>query len=435
MKIEPTGTTDQRRWRKPLSKLRGMTFDATPLRESRDLRLLFAGQAINIVGSQVRMVTIAYLVYVISHSNLLVGLISLAQFVPAMVFSLVGGALADVVDRRRLLIITQVLLATASGMLTLAAFVGTPQLWYIFVIVSAAAGVGAFDQPTRRAVVPRLASREQLANAQAINSIILQLGFVLGPAIAGAALAAFGTGPTLLIDTTTFGASLLSLLFMAPMPRLPSEVAAKRGLAAIIEGLAFLKDRQVLLSTFLIDVNAMFFGGPKALFPALALTVFKVGPRGLGLLYAAPGAGAFAAACMSGWVGRVRYQGRAVVIAVCVWGTAIAAFGLLTRAFWLALLMLAIAFAADEYSAIFRATILQLAVPDRLRGRLSSVHFMVVMGGPQLGNFEAGAVAALTSVEFSVVSGGLAALAGAVLVGLAIPVFMRYDATTTPVEA
>ena len=416
--------------------LRGLAIDVTPLRESRDFRLLFAGQAINVIGTQVRMVAVPYMVYVSTHSNLMVGLLGLVQFLPAMVFSLVGGALADVMDRRDLLLITQVLSAIASGMLMVAAFLGTPPLWFTFAIVTAAAGIGAFDQPTRRAAIPRLVSRVQLANAQAINSIIMQLGTVLGPIIAGIVLATLGVGPALLIDTVTFGAAIVSLMLMAPMPsRLAGDAPATTGVAAVIEGLAFLKDKPVLLSTFLVDVNATFFGGPRALFPALALTVFKVGPRGLGLLYAAPGAGALAGALLSGWVGKVRHQGRAVIYSVCAWGVAITAFGLMAHLFWLALLMLAFAYTANQYSAIFRSTILQLAVPDRLRGRLSAVHFMVVSGGPQLGNFESGAVAALTTTEFSVVSGGIAALIGTVLIAFALPAFMRYDATAAPVEA
>ena len=433
MSVDPhPSSTRQDRATRVKNTFRGLWLDTTPLQESRDFRYLFAGQAINLIGSQVRIVTVPYLVYVMTRSNLMVGLLSLAQFGPAIFCSFAGGALADVMDRRRLLLITQVVLMIASGMLTAAAFVGRPQLWYIFAIQMVAAGVNAVDNPTRRAAIPRLVRREQVANALAANQIMMQLGTVLGPTIAGIVLATLGVGPALLIDTVTFGAAIASLLVMMPMPPLEDGSNRKRGFAAIIESMSFLKGKAVVQSTFYIDLNATFFGFPRALFPALALTVFKVGPRGLGLLYAAPGVGALIGAMLSGWVGRIRRQGRATVIAVCVFGVAITAFGLLSHHFWLALVMLAIAYAADQYSAIFRSTILQLAVPDRLRGRLSAFHNLVVSSGPQLGNFESGLVASLTTTEFSVVAGGLISVLGAIAIGLAIPAFMRYDALAEP---
>lgn len=413
-----------------------MTIDITPLRRSRDLRFLFGGQAINLIGSQIRMVTIPYLVFIITdHSSLAVGLISLVQFLPQLVTTWIGGTLADTVDRRGLLIWTQILLLLTSGMLTAAAFVGRPQLWYLFAVVAVAAAIGAVDAPARRAAIPRLTARDQISNALSINQIITQMGAIIGPALGGVLLARFGVAPALLIDTVTFLVSVLSLFFMAPMP--PSADAVrnqKRGFAGVKEGLVFVKDNPIIGSVFLVDINAMFFGGPRALFPALALDVFKVGQQGLGLLYAAPGVGALAAALMTGWIGRVHRQGRAVVILVCVWGMAIALFGLITHLFWLALIFLAVAYAADAFSAIFRSTILQLAVPDRLRGRLSAIHFLSVGTGPQLGNVESGVVAQITTPEISVVSGGFAAMIGAVIIAACIPILMTHDVYAEPPE-
>ena len=413
--------------------LRGAAMDITPLRESRDFSLLFSGQLVNLIGSQVRMVTVPYLVFILTrHSSFAVGMVSLAQFVPALFMSIVGGQLADILDRRQVLIYTQVCLAVTSGMLTAAAFIGTPRLWYIFVVVAIASAIGAIDQPTRRAVVPRLVARNQIANALAINQAMMQISVVIGPSLAGVVLATLGIGPALLIDTLTFLVALATLLFMTPLPPLDIGIERKRGLAAIGEGLSFIKERPPVFSTFLIDLNATFFGGPRALFPALALDVFRVGQTGLGVLYAAPGAGALTASLLTGWISRVRYQGRAVVIAVCVWGAAITAFGLVTRWFWLALILIAIAYGADAISAIFRATILQLAVPDRLRGRLSAIHFLVVSSGPQLGNVESGTLAELTTPQIAVASGGILSAIGAVIIGLAIPAFMRYDTADVP---
>jgi predicted MFS family arabinose efflux permease len=289
------------------------------------------------------------------------------------------------------------------------------------------------DNPTRRAAIPRLIPREQISNALAINQIITQLGAILGPSLGGLILASLGVGPALLVNACTFVVSVLSIFFMAPMPPTAEALRQQKGgLAGVKQGLVFLKETPIIGSVFLVDINAMFFGGPRALFPALALDVFRVGQEGLGLMYAAPGVGALAAALMTGWIGRVHRQGRAVVICVCVWGAAITLFGLMTHLFWLALVFLAVAYASDAFSAIFRSTILQLAVPDHLRGRLSAIHFLSVGTGPQLGNVESGVVAQLAGPEFSVVSGGIAAAVGAVAIAAALPVLMHYDVYQEP---
>jgi len=413
--------------------LHGVALDTTPLRGSRDFRFLFWGQAINLVGSQVRIVTLPYQVFLITHSSLAVGLLSLVQFFPLLITSFIGGALADAMDRRRLLLITQVLLAITSGLLATASLLGHPSLWYLLSVAAVAAGISAIDAPTRRAVIPRLVGRDQIAQAISLNQALNQLGNAIGPAIAGLILAEVGVGSAYLFDALTFLASILALVFIAPMPPLlEGQQLQRRGLSAIREGLSFLRGKPILLSTFIIDIDATFFGVPRALFPALATEVFKAGPSGLGFLYAAPGVGALIGALLTGWVSRVRRQGRAVIVAVCIWGAAIAGFGLMTHFFLLALFFLGIAGAADMYSAIFRGTILQSSVPDRLQGRLSAVHFMVVNSGPRLGDFEASVVAALSSLEFSVVSGGVAALVGAIAIALAIPSFGRYDTADLP---
>ncbi len=407
---------------------RRLTLDVSPLRRSHDFRLLFYGEAVGVVGSQVRLVAIPYLVYLITHSSLAVGLVSLAQFVPTLLFALAGGAVADVVDRRRLLLVTQTLTAICAGLLAVPTLLATPPLWYLVVVVTLAAGVQAVDSPTRRAVIPSLVGQQYVAGALALEQVTSQLGSVLGPAVAGVLIARFGVGPALAVNLVTAAVSLVMIALVAPMPPIGRQPEAKRGLSAIHEGFAYLADKPALVSTFVIDLNAMIFGGPQALFPALATQIYRTGPLGLGLLYAAPGMGAFIGALFTGWVGRVRHQGRAVILAVAAWGLAIALFGLATRSFWLGLVLLAVAGAADMFSTVFRGTILQLAVPDRLRGRLSSVHYLVVTSGPRLGDVEAGGVAALATTQISVVSGGLASLVGALVVALAIPAFWRYDA-------
>ena len=417
-----------------LNGLRRFAIDVTPLRASRDFRLLFGGQIIGVIGNQVRVVAIPYLVFLMTRSSLMVGLVSLAQFAPTLFLALAGGALADTIDRKRLLVISEILLVITAAMLAIPTLRGNPPLWYIFVIVTISAGIQAVDSPIRSAVIPRLVGREQVANAMAISQVTWQLGAVAGPAIAGLIIARFNIGVALMLTMLTW---LISLVLLIPVTPMPPETFGTRpnktGIAAIVEGLSFLKTKPAIATTFWIDINAMVFGMPTALFPALATQVFGVGPAGLGLLYAAPGAGALIGALVTGWVGHVRYQGRAVIIAVCIWGAAIAAFGVATHAFWLGLLMLAIAGAADMYSAVFRGTILQLGVPDRLRGRLTSVHFLVVTSGPRFGDMEAGTVAAIAGTQFSVVSGGLASIIGALIIAFAIPAFTHYDANSPAV--
>lgn len=406
---------------------KGVTIDPTPLRESRNFRLLLGGQSINLVGNQISMVAIPYQVFLITHSSLAVGALSLFQFVPLMVMYLIGGSLADMVDRRKLMLITQTLLACTAAFLAIGAFVGHPPLWYIFVIAMFAAGIQAVDNPTRRASIPRLVSREQIANALSLNQILSQLGQIAGPAVGGLLLAKSGFGTAYAVNFATFLVSIAAVSMMSP---LPPEVGSglRNPISAMAESFVFLKDKPILLSNFVVDVNGQIFGLPKALFPALATNVFRNGAAGLGLLYAAPGVGALLGAFLTGWIGRVRRQGRTVVILVAIWGVAIAIFGLSTHFFELALVMLAIAGAADMFSAVMRNTILQLVIPDRLRGRLSSVSMMTTTGGPRLGDAEAGVVAQLTTPQISVVSGGILTVLGCVVVAFAIPVYWNWDA-------
>jgi predicted MFS family arabinose efflux permease len=257
--------------------------------------------------------------------------------------------------------------------------------------------------------------------------VLFQVNDVAGPALAGVIIARFGLVWAYAIDAVTFLAAIATITAMRPMPP-KGDGPPRPVLGAVREGFAYLRGRRVIQSTFVVDLIAMVFGMPRALFPVLAEESFGVGPAGLGLIYAAPAVGALVGAVLTGWVRHVRHQGRAVLWAVVVWGLAIAAFGFSTEAFWPALGFLAIAGGADVISAIFRSTILQSSVPDALRGRLSSIHIMVVVGGPRLGDLEAGVVAQFTSPVFSVVSGGLACVAGVGLLAVAVPQFRRYHA-------
>jgi len=409
------------------SAIRGLAIDLSPLKRSRDFRVLWFGQLISLMGRQITVVALPYQVFLLTHSPLAVGLIGLVQLVPLVAVSVAAGPVADRIDRRMLILLTEIGLAASTGLLLLGALNGHPALWYLYLATAIGAGVGALNVAARSASVPNLVGPDLLPSAMALNQVLYTGSMVVGPAVAGILLARFGLVWPYAVDVLTSATAVGSTLLLRPLPpqRVEGE-SAPSGWRAVAEGFAYLRHRPVLVSTFLIDLDAMIFGMPRALFPVLALTVFHVGPRGLGLLYAAPAAGALFGALTTGWVGRIRRQGLAVVWAVILWGTAITLFGLSGRLFPLALAFLAFAGAADVVSAVFRGTILQLAVPDSLRGRLSAVHIMVVTGGPRLGDVEAGWVATLVSPWFSVVSGGVACVVGAVVLAWAIPQLRRY---------
>ena len=407
-----------------------MLADLTPLRESRDYRFLFGGQVSSYLGRQFTVVAIPIQVYDITHSSLAVGLVGLASLGPLIVFSLAGGALSDAFDRRRLLLINQVLLAATGSVLAYNATVDHPALWPLYLFGALSAGFAGADMQTRNAIVPRLVRRETFPAAAALTQLVWQVGMVAGPLLAGIVIAQVSLAAAYWIDVASFAVAFVTVLPMRPLP--PEGGGTKAGLSSVLEGLRFLKGKRVLNSTFAIDINAMVFGMPSALFPQLGAEVFGGGPATVGALYAAPGVGALLGALFSGWVPRIRRQGLAVIVAVILWGAAIAAFGF-TESLPLALVLLALAGAADVVSAVFRNTILQLSVPDAFRGRLSGVHIAVVAGGPRLGDAEAGAVAALTTPQFSVISGGLACIAGALVIARLVPEFVRYDAQKAPV--
>ena len=337
---------------------RRLFVDLSPLRASRDYRLLFAGETVSWLGRQATVVAISYQVYVLTGSSL-------------------------------------------------------------------AAGLSGIDLPTRNAMMPRMVGRDLIPAASALGQILMQVGLIAGPAIAGVVIAQVSLASAYWLDVATFVVSIAAVAAIRPQPQ--EGGGTRAGLASIREGLRYLRGRRLLLSTFVIDIDAMVFGMPRALFPALGTVLYGGGAATVGLLYAAPGAGALVGALLTGWVVHVRRQGRAVVVSVLGWGATIAAFGLV-RWLPLGLALLAVAGAADVISAVFRNTILQVNVPDALRGRLSAVHIAVVTGGPSLGDAEAGAVAALTTAPISVVTGGVACMLGVGLIHRLIPELWAYDA-------
>jgi len=409
---------------------RRLLIDLTPLRRSRDLRCLVLGELISVLGTQLTMVAVPYQVYQLTRSSLDVGLVSLTQLFPLIAGSLLGGSAVDAMDRRRLLMVAQVLMAGCSAGLAVNADLGT-SLWPLFVLPALAAGFGGLDDAARSAIVPNLVRRPEVSAANAIFQALFQFGLVVGPAVAGLLLAGAGVRFVYWMDVASFGAALLAVFLISPQPPAPLNGSAghRPGLRSVIEGLSFVRGRQAIQGAYLIDINAMVFGMPRALFPALATTRFGGGASTLGFLYAAPGAGALLGALTTGWVSRVRRQGLAVIVAVITWGIAITCFGLVS---WLpgALALLAVAGWADVISAVFRNTIIQLSVPDALRGRLSGLQIAVVTGGPRIGDLESGAVAAVFGDTVSVVSGGLACIAGALVLARLLPGFRRQRTPT-----
>jgi MFS family permease len=398
---------------------RRLLIDLAPLRASRDFRFIIGGQLISVLGTQLTAVAVPFQVYRLTHSSLDVGLVSLAQLGPLLVCSLYGGSVIDAVDRRRLLLVVECLMAVCSAGLAVNADLGSA-LWPLFVCPAAAAGLAGFDSPARNAIIPNLVSPDHISTAAAMFQALFQLGSVAGPAIAGLLLAGAGIDFVYWLDVVSFGAALFAAWSISPQP--PASRATRPGLRSVVEGIRFARRRQGILGAYLIDVNAMVFGMPRALFPALAANVFGGGASTVGFLYAAPGIGALVGALTTGWVSRIRRQGRAVIIAVVVWGGAIAGFGLVS-ALPVAIVLLAVAGWADVISAVFRNTIIQLLVTDRFRGRLSGLQIGVVQGGPRLGDLEAGTVATAFGNEVSVVSGGLVCVAGALLLARALPGF------------
>ena len=397
--------------------------DLSPLREHRDFRLLFAGQLIAVAGAMLAMVAIPFQVYALTHSSLQVGAVSLAQLVPLILGALAGGTAGDALGRRRVLVAASCGLAVTSAGLAVNAAVAHPPLAAIYLISAAAAGLGGVVSTCCTAAVPGLVTARQLAPAYAAMQVVDQIGMVAGPALAGLLIGAVPLPWVYALVAASYLLAALAMGRMSPTP--PAAGAGRPGLGSILEGLRSLRGRRALQGAYLIDINAMVFGMPKALFPALAATVFHGGPAVLGYLYAAPAAGALLGALTTGWLDRARRPGWAVIVAVCVWGAAVAAFGF-TRVLWLALALLAVAGWADVISAVLRATIVQASVPDSLRGRMSGLQIAVVEGGPRLGDLESGTVASLVSAEFSIVSGGLACIAGAALLAAALPGFRHY---------
>jgi MFS family permease len=401
--------------------------DLAPLRTSRDLRLLIGGEFVTGLGTQAALVALPYQLYTQTGSAFLTGLLGAVELVPLVTSALLGGAIADRMDRRRLLLLVQIALVLCAGALAALAFASSPPVAALYVLGGLLAGAGAVQNVAASAIVPNLVAPERLRSALALNFGLAQLTQVIGPGLGGVLIGLLGLGAAYTIDAVSCLAMVAAAFAISAQPPKGAREERVPVLRSIGEGLRYVRGNQALMGSFAIDLVAMTFGMPRALFAVLAVSVYGAGAEGTGLLYAAVAAGATVAALTTGWIEHARRLGLIVIWAVVVWGAAIAGAGLMTS-LWPAAALLAVAGAADSVSAVCRSSINQMVTPDAMRGRMSSVFSLVVTSGPRLGDVESGTVAGLTSARFAVTSGGLACIAGVVAVVAFFPALARFDA-------
>ena len=401
--------------------------DLTPFRGSRPLQLLVGGGFITGLGSQATLVALPYQLYLATRSPLLVGLLGAVELGPLIIMSLYAGALADRLDRRRLLLWAQTGVVGCTGGLAAIAATGHSTLALLYVLGGLLAGFNAVQQTARSAMLPKLVHDPALLGpALATNYGLSSLAQVVGPGLGGVLIAVVGAKGAYAADGLSSLLCFATVLPLAPQhgarPGAPTTATGR----SILEGVRFVGGNRALLGSFAADLLAMTFGMPRALFAVLSITVYHAGASGTGLLYSAVAAGATVAAVLTGWIAHARRLGLITMCAIAAWGVAIAAAGLMNT-IWLAAALLALAGAADSVSAVCRTTINQAVTPERYRGRMSSIFGIVVTSGPRLGDLESGTVAAAAGVEFSVVSGGLLCLVGLGVIAVAFPQLARYS--------
>jgi MFS family permease len=408
----------------PRRGLRRLFVDLTPIRASADFRRLWIGQTLSLVLGEVTYVALPFQVYQLTKSTFAVGAIAIVELVPLLSLTLLGGAAADALDRRRVLVWTEAGTAASVAGLVVNAALPHPQVALCFVFAFFAAAFSSFGAGAVRSLIPRLVPPEHIPAALALNTLYGNLGAVFGPVFGGLLIVTIGLTGAYTVGVAGFLASLTAFWLLPSI--VPVGGGEPLGLRSVVSGFRYLAGERVVLGCFVIDTIAMVFGMPSSLFPALAISRFNAGGFVVGLLYAAPGIGALVASLLSGWISHVRRQGVGIVIAAALWGVAITAFGFAT-ALPVAVVLLAAAGCADAFSAVMRGTIMFARTPDAFQGRVSSAYLAQVTSAPRLGNLEAGGVASVTSVRFSIVSGGIACVLGCIAIVLFIPALISYD--------
>lgn len=399
--------------------------NTTALRH-RDFRLLWTGMLISVSGSMMQSAAILWHVYEITHSPLALGGVGLARILPVVGFSLISGVVADSFDRRKLMLGAQTGMALCATALGILAFIQITDVWPIYLIAAFSAAFSAFDMPARQALVPSLVPVGDLPNAFSLNATMFQVGSIVGPALSGILISRFGLAWAYWINAGSFLAIIAALLMMSARPVIPKERRPHLSWSAALEGSRFVLKTPLILSSMLLDFFATFFSSATALLPIYAKDILHVGATGYGWLYAAQAVGALIMAIHLSLTTRLRKEGPVLLISVCIYGFATILFGF-SSVFWLSFLALALGGAADTVSMIIRNTIRQLNTPDHLRGRMVSVNMIFFMGGPQLGEMEAGAVASWLGARISVISGGIACILAVAWVAWKWPFLWKYD--------
>ena len=391
----------------------------------RDFRLLWIGQLISMAGSMMQSAAILWHIYLITKSPLALGMIGLTRLVPILALAPLSGLVADAMDRRRLMLITQGGMAMAAFVLAVMSFRGVAVVWPVYLLAMSGAAFSTFDTPARQALIPNLVPHDHLANAFSLNATMFQFASVLGPSLAGVVIASLGVGWAYLLNALSFLAVIAALLLMRPLPA-PTAGRSAISMRAALEGLRFVFQAPIIRAGMLLDFFATFFASATALLPIFAQDILRVGAQGYGMLYAAPSVGAMLSGILLSVRGQVRRQGRVLLWAVAGYGLATVIFGL-SKSFWITFAALALTGAADMVSMVIRSTVRQLLTPDAMRGRMVSWNMLFFAGGPQLGEFEAGLLARLVGPIISVVVGGVGCLAAAGGVAWWTPELRRFE--------
>lgn len=401
--------------------------DISLLRRNRNFTFLYIGQFVSFIGTMITSVALPYQIYTLTHSTLMVGLLSLVQLLPLLVTALIGGVFADRYHRRLLLLISEAVLAIGSLLLALNAHLATPHIWVMFVVASIMSAFNGLHRPALESIVQQIVSKQDYASVGALSSLKGNISMIGGPALGGLLIASFGVTTTYFVDVATFAVSLLSLCLMSHIPK-PSSTQDDSTWVALKQGFQYAFSRQELVGTYTVDFVAMIFGMPTALFPAIAQSFG--GATVLGLLYSAPAVGGLVISLFSGWTVHVKRQGRAIAISATLWGLAIIGFGVASH-FWVALFFLALAGAFDGISGIFRVMMWNETIPQHFRGRLAGIEMISYLSGPRLGDTEAGLVAAAFGITASIISGGALCIVGVMGCCYFLPKFWRYDSTAS----